>query len=106
MANHLYKKIQFLEDSPGDRHELNYIRDRNTKHEVDFVILKNRKPEIIIEVKTSDLVRSKSLYYFKEKLKVNKAIQLVMQETKTNTKDGIVVANVSEWLSRKLDLDF
>lgn len=105
VATHLLKKIQFLEDATGERYELNYIRDRNGP-EVDFLIVKNRKPLLLIEAKVSDDVRSKSLYYFMEKLKIEKAVQLVLNPIKANTKDGILVISASEWLSQKLENSF
>lgn len=106
VANHLLKKIQFLEDSTGDRYELNYIRERNGNHEVDFVIIKNRKPILLIEVKISDTVRSKSLYYFMERLNVKHSVQLVMADIKESLRDGIFVVSASKWLSRKIEDDF
>lgn len=105
VATHLLKKIHFLEDSTGDKYELNYLRDRNG-HEVDFLIIKNKKPFLLIEAKVSDTNRSKSLYYFMERLKIEKAIQLVLNPVKSNTKDGILVVSAEEWLSQKLETNF
>lgn len=105
VANHLLKKIQFLEDATGEKYELNYLRDRNGP-EVDFLIVKNRKPLLLIEAKASDSARSKSLYYFMEKLKIEKAVQLVLSPIKANTKDGILVISAEEWLSQKLENSF
>lgn len=50
VASHLLKRIHFLEDSQGDRYELKYLRDKEG-HEVDFVILRERKPICLIEAK-------------------------------------------------------
>lgn len=105
VANHLFKKIQFLEDSTGDRYELNFIRDQNG-HEVDFVIIKNRKPIFLIEAKVSDSVISSHLYYFMKKLKINSAVQLVLKNEKTKTINGVTVINAQEWLSQKLERGF
>lgn len=105
VANHLLKKIQFLEDSTGDKYELNYIRDRNGP-EVDFLIIKNKKPILLIEAKVNDNVRSKSLYYFMEKLRIEKAVQLVLNPIMPTTKDGILMISAEEWLSQKLETSF
>ena len=105
VANHLYKKVHFLQDITGDRYELSYIRDNNG-HEVDFVILKNRKPEILIEVKSGKESREKSLYYFKEKLKPKKCIQLVENPKEEGTRNGISVFDLEKWLSRELEEEF
>lgn len=105
VASHLFKKIQFLEDSTGDRFELNFIRDQNG-HEIDFVIIKNRKPILLIEAKVSDRAVSPHLYYFMKKLKINSAIQLVLKADKTKTLNGVKVINAEEWLSQKLEIGF
>ena len=105
VANHLYKKVHFLQDFTGDRYELSYIRDNNG-HEVDFVIIKNRKPEILIEVKSGKESREKSLYYFKEKLNPKKSIQLVQNPKEEGTRNGISIFDLEKWLSRKLEEEF
>jgi hypothetical protein len=102
VATHLLKRIQFLEDLYGDKYELNYLRDK-TGHEIDFIILKNHQPHALIEVKLSDSGRSKSFYYFKERLRVNSCIQLVKSSQKISTKDGITVVSARDWLSRPLE---
>jgi predicted AAA+ superfamily ATPase len=102
VATHLYKRIQFLEDLYGDKYELNYLRDKNG-HEVDFVILKNNRPVSLIEAKLNETTRSKSLYYYKERLKVDHCLQLIKSKVKTQTKDQIVVTSAYEWLSMPLE---
>jgi len=105
VANHLFKKIHFLEDSTGDRYNLHYLRDQQG-HEVDFLICKNRKPILLIEVKVSDENFSSSLFYYKEKLKIDKAIQLVLNAKEKKTRDGVSVVNAETWLSQKLETEF
>jgi predicted AAA+ superfamily ATPase len=102
VATHLYKRIQFLEDLYGDKYELNYLRDKNG-HEVDFVILKNNRPVCLIEAKLNETTRSKSLYYYKERLKVDHCLQLVKSKVKPQTKDQIIVTSAYEWLSMPLE---
>jgi predicted AAA+ superfamily ATPase len=102
VATHLYKRIQFLEDLYGDKYELNYLRDKNG-HEVDFVILKNNKPVCLIEAKLNETTRSRSLYYYKERLKVDHCLQLIKSMVKPQTKDQIVVTSAYEWLSMPLE---
>jgi uncharacterized protein len=104
VASHLLKRIQFLEDLYGDKYELNYLRDKNG-HEVDFVILKNNKPVCLIEVKYNDKTRSKSLFYFKERLHIDHCVQLVKSPITSNTKEGILVTSASDWLAKPLDKD-
>lgn len=102
VANHLLKRIHFLEDTSGDTYELCYLRDKQG-HEIDFAIVKNKKPVMLIEVKASDSSRSKSFYYYKERLKIEKCVQLVMNLEKKSTKDNILVVPLIDWLSRPLD---
>lgn len=105
VATLLLKKIQFLEDLSGDKYELNYLRDKNG-HEVDFVILKNNKPIVLIEAKLNDPVRSKSLYFYKERLKVPTCVQVLKTPVKPETRDGILVVSAFDWLSRPLEESF
>lgn len=102
VASHLYKRIQFLEDLYGDKYELNYLRDK-TGHEIDFVILKNNKPVCLIEAKLNDVTRSKSFYFYKERLKINHCVQLIKASIRPATKDGVLVTSASDWLSQPLE---
>lgn len=102
VANHLLKKIHYLEDTTGDRYELNFIRDRNGP-EVDFVIFKNKRPILLIEAKLSDENISKHLIHFKEKLKIPHAVQLVLHCQKPRCVDNILVTDAQNWLSQKLE---
>ena len=102
IATHLLKRLDFLKDSQGDRYELNYVRDKEG-HEVDFVILKERKPICLIEAKWSDPSPSSSLTYFGEKLDVQNRIQLVGNLKQPLQKKGVRVVNAAEWLSQPLD---
>lgn len=99
VASHLIKRLQFLEDRVGYRHELRYVRDKE-KHEVDFVLLKERKVETLIEAKVSDQKVSTSLQYFEKKIKpAQRSIQLVKDLKKSFSVDTIDVEPAAEWLS-------
>ena len=76
IANSLLKRLHYLEDRDGYRHELRYIRDKEGR-EVDFVIVKDGKIEELIEAKYSDETISRSLVYYAERLKPPKATQIV-----------------------------
>lgn len=105
VACHLLKKINFLEDSTGDKYELRFLRDRNG-HEVDFLIVRNKKPYFLIEVKTGNEKISSSLKYFMIKLKLKHSLQLVKDLKNSYEKDGVLVENMQTWLSRKLESGF
>jgi predicted AAA+ superfamily ATPase len=69
VASHLLKYCHFLEDTQGDKMELRYLRDTDGR-EVDFVILKNRRPLFAVECKTGDRAAAPALSYFSERLPI------------------------------------
>lgn len=77
VASHLLKLCHWLEDVEGYPMELRYIRDKE-KREVDFLILKNRKPVALIEAKTTAQKKT-ALSYFKERLNIPVALQVVLK---------------------------
>lgn len=98
VANHLYKKIHFLNDTMGLNYELMYFRDKEQR-EVDFVLTEDNLPVQIIEVKTSDDVPTRSLIYLKEHFKGIDAVQLVHQLGQERFANGIRVMHLHEFLS-------
>nr|QIV52830.1 putative ATPase [uncultured bacterium] len=76
VATSLLKRLHFLEDRDGYRYELRYIRDKEGR-EVDFVIVRDGKIEELIEVKYTDETVSRSLIYYTDRLKPEKALQIV-----------------------------
>ena len=75
VATSLLKRLHFLEDRDGFRSELRYIRDKEGR-EVDFAIVKDGRPEQLIEAKYSDSSVSRSLKYYAERLHPKKAVQI------------------------------
>jgi hypothetical protein len=90
VATTLLKRLHFIEDYYGHRATLHYIRDKEGR-EVDFVTVINNTVIDLIEVKTSDDSISTALRYYTEKLKPERAIQLVAGLKRPFTKDGITV---------------
>jgi predicted AAA+ superfamily ATPase len=76
VASHLLKLCHWLSDVEGWRTELRYVRDREGR-EVDFVILRDRRPWVLVEAKEGDRDVSPSLRYFQARLKVPHAMQVV-----------------------------
>ena len=76
VATSLLKRLHFLEDRDGYRYELRYLRDKEGR-EIDFVITKENHLEELIEAKWSDDKISKSLLYYAERLKPQKATQII-----------------------------
>jgi hypothetical protein len=66
VACQLLKFCHYTEDTQGHRTELRFLRDTDGR-EVDFVVLKDKRPTFAVEVKTGDRGLSPSLRYFKER---------------------------------------
>ncbi len=64
------------EDREGYRCELRYLRDKEGR-EIDFVILKNGDIQELIEVKYAEENVTRSLRYYVERLRPQKATQIV-----------------------------
>lgn len=69
VASQLLKYCHFEEDKEGYRMELCFLRDFD-KREVDFVVLKNKKPIFAVECKTGEKQLSPHIHYFAERTKI------------------------------------
>lgn len=76
-AVHLQKAVQYWQDRGLGEYSLYFLRNKEGK-EVDFLIVKNKQPWILIEVKASkNQSLSPNLKYFQDKLNVPHAFQVV-----------------------------
>ena len=75
VASHLLKLCHFREDTEGHRMELRFLRDTDAR-EVDFVVLKNRKPLFAVEVKTGEGSVSPAVRYFKQRTSIPRWYQV------------------------------
>ncbi len=66
VAAHLLKWVHFVEDTEGRDVELRYFRDVEGR-EVDFVVVENRKPILMVEAKWSDGPPERSLRYLRQR---------------------------------------
>lgn len=98
VAVSLLKYLHFLEDSEGERVALHYVRDRN-KREVDFLCVRDSKIEFLIEAKLKESNISKSLHYFKQRLKPKNVVQLVYELKHDRTHQGIDLKVAANWLA-------
>ncbi len=92
VATSLLKRLHFLEDRDGYRYELRYLRDKEGR-EIDFVIIKENYIEELVEVKWSDEEISKSLLYYAERLKPQRATQIIAHLRRTYTHGRIRVTD-------------
>jgi len=85
--------------------DLQFIRDRN-RREVDFLLVKDHKPFLLIETKLSDVNPSDSLLHFQGKLNVP-AVQLVAmpgvrhfaKKSMAAGQRGVLVCTAQDWLA-------
>jgi uncharacterized protein len=75
VASHLLKLCHFLEDTEGLRLELRFLRDTDGR-EVDFVVLRERKPWFAVECKTGYRAISSAVRYFKERTAIPRWYQV------------------------------
>ncbi|MBI1862422.1 MAG: ATP-binding protein [Deltaproteobacteria bacterium] len=80
VACHLLKYCHFVEDTEGFRMELRYLRDTDAR-EVDFVVLKERKPIFAVECKYSNTSLSPHIRYFQTRTPVPQFFQVVFQSS-------------------------
>jgi predicted AAA+ superfamily ATPase len=77
VACHLLKAVEGWTDLGFGDFELRYVRDKQ-KREVDFLVVRDRKPWFLVEVKQSATGLSPSLAYFQGQTKAIHAFQVVM----------------------------
>lgn len=75
VASHLLKYCHFYEDLKGHRMELRFLRDTDLR-EIDFVVLKDRKPIFAVECKTGENNISPHLYYFRDRTNIPRFYQV------------------------------
>ena len=75
VALHLLRLQHWCEDVEGQRVELRYFRDIAGR-EVDFVVLKDKKPWMAVEVKSSEQPLDSGLKYLLERVTIPYAFQV------------------------------
>ena len=69
IGSHLLKYCHFQEDTEGHKMELRYLRDTDGR-EVDFVVMKNKKPLFAVECKKGEKQVSPAVKYFCERTSI------------------------------------
>lgn len=96
VASHLLKYCHYLEDTTGDQMELRFLRDFDGR-EVDFVVLKNKKPLFAVECKTGEKQASPHLKYFSDRTQIPKFYQVHLGTKSYFVTDKIQVLPFSEF---------
>jgi predicted AAA+ superfamily ATPase len=89
VASHLLKHCHLVEDTQGDEMSLRFLRD-TAGREIDFVVLKNGKPELAVECKAGGGL-SRNIVYFAQRTPIARFYQVHLER---NGED-------SEWLDGK-----
>jgi predicted AAA+ superfamily ATPase len=94
----LWRELHWLEDTAGHRVALHYLRDKE-KREVDFLVLIDNKPSLMIEVKAGDDSFSKALLRFHGFLKEAEPIQLVHDLRRKKSTSQVKMLPLAEFLA-------
>ncbi|OGW05939.1 MAG: hypothetical protein A3I04_02610 [Nitrospinae bacterium RIFCSPLOWO2_02_FULL_39_110] len=93
----LLKRLNFLEDTAGERCALYYVRDKE-KREVDFLTMRDGATEWLVETKVAD-TEIVSLRHFSGYFSKNTKPFLLIKNLKRELfLDGISVKKASDWL--------
>lgn len=98
VASHLLKFCHLLYDRDGVRAELFFLRDVDKK-EVDFLVTVDRKPWFAVEAKLADENVSASVHYFREKLKIPYAYQVIRKSGVHRLTQGVRVVSADRFLA-------
>jgi predicted AAA+ superfamily ATPase len=96
VASHLLKFCHFHEDIHGEKMELRYIRNVDKK-EVDFVVLKNKKPLFAVEAKLNFQGLEPSIPYFCERLPIERLYQVHLNEGQKQVSDKITICSFADF---------
>ncbi len=98
---HRRKFVHHLYDTYGVEADLKYLRDID-KREVDFVVVIENKPAILVEVKLRKQKVSTSLKYFRQKLDITHAFQVILEDGVDflSRKEDVRVLSADKFLSR------
>jgi len=94
----LLREMHLLEDTTGRRTALHYLRDRDG-HEVDFLIMVDRKPVLLAEVKAAEDTFAKALWHFGRYLPSTRKAQIVLGLKRAREKEEVSMLSAHDFLS-------
>jgi len=97
LAVSLLKHSLHLTDTSGIETKLNYLRTKDKK-EVDFCLVSNDKPTLLIEAKASETSINKDLYYFNQRYNIP-ATQIVRYLRKEKIQQNISIRKAESYLT-------
>ena len=75
VASNLLKYCHHIEDTQGDSMDLRFLRD-SAGREIDFVVVRNGKPEFAVECKTGEQKLSRNIAYFASRADIPRYYQV------------------------------
>lgn len=75
VASNLLKYCHLIEDREGDRMALRFVRDSQGR-ELDFVVVRNNKPEFAVECKMGEQQMSRNISYFAQRTDIPRFYQV------------------------------
>ena len=97
IAGHLWKASQLWTDLGEGNIDLHFLRDRMGR-EVDFILLKDRNPWLLVEVKLAETSVDSNLKYFSRRLNVP-GIQVINRPNYIKEHGNITVISADRWLA-------
>ncbi|OGQ13776.1 MAG: AAA family ATPase [Deltaproteobacteria bacterium RBG_16_71_12] len=88
VASHLLKWCHYLEDTEGYRMELRFLRDVD-RRELDFVVLRDRKPLFAVECKAGERELSPHIPYFAARTPIPTFYQVHLGSTERTPMRGV-----------------
>ncbi len=90
VASQLLKYCHWMEDTEGHAMELRFLRDTD-KREVDFVVLRDRKPLFAVECKSGERGVSPAIRYFAERTSIPRFFQVHLGDRHYETGAAMVL---------------
>jgi len=100
VASHLLKLCHHLEDTEGYKMELRYLRDVE-KREVDFVVLKQGRPQFAVECKLSRNSVAEQMHYFKARTGIPRFYQIHLGSERRELAPGVELLPFEEFALRE-----
>jgi predicted AAA+ superfamily ATPase len=99
VATALLRELHLLEDTTGRKTALHYLRDKE-KREVDFLVVIDGHPVLMVEVKAGEDSFEKSLFRFRRHLPGTRAVQVVLGLRRRKSSQGVEMMAAHEFLEK------
>jgi len=99
VAAALLRELHWIEDTTGRKVSLCYLRDKE-KREVDFLVIIDGRPVLMVEAKAGDDSFEKSLFHFRRYLRGVRTVQAVLGLKRVRNSGGVEMIAVHEFLEK------